>query len=98
MHFKPISRLFILRDQCGQPRCNTHWTQWSGTIQLAGKESSSQTCQVESIKLSKFIEIFLLIRDNIHEVVEEKAKDIIRDQLKKFSLIDQISLLLLNFK
>ena len=46
----------------------------------------------------KFIEIFLLIRDNIHEVVEEKAKDIIRDQLKKFSLIDQISLLLLNFK
>lgn len=38
------------------------------------------------------------VRDNIHDVVEEKAKDIIREQLRKFSIIDQISFLLLNFK
>jgi len=37
------------------------------------------------------------IRENIHDVVEEKAKEIITAQLRHFSLVDQISIVLLNF-
>ena len=36
-------------------------------------------------------------RYNIHGVVEKKAKEVINEQLKHFSIIDQISVLFLNF-
>ena len=39
----------------------------------------------------------IAFRYNIQGVVEEKAKEIIREQLKHFSIIDQISVLFLNF-
>ena len=39
----------------------------------------------------------MFCRYNIHGVVEKKAKEIIKEQLKHFSIIDQISVLFLNF-
>ena len=36
-------------------------------------------------------------RDNVRVVVEDKAKEMIKTQLNHFSIIDQISVILLNF-
>ena len=40
--------------------------------------------------------VFRHVRDNIHRVVEEKAREMIERRLKQFSLLDQVSLLLLH--
>ena len=37
-----------------------------------------------------------MFRDNIHTVLEEKAREIIEGRLAQFSLVDQVSLLLLH--
>ena len=40
--------------------------------------------------------VFRHVRDNIHCVVEEKAREIIEKRLAQFSLVDQVSLLFLH--
>ena len=40
--------------------------------------------------------VFRHVRDNIHCVVEEKAREIIERRLSQFSLVDQVSLLFLH--
>ena len=41
--------------------------------------------------------MFDVTRDNVRVVVEDKAKEMIKTQLNHFSIIDQISVILLNF-
>ena len=38
----------------------------------------------------------VMIRDNIHTVLEEKAREMIESRLAQFSLVDQVSVLLLH--